>query len=117
MGPQQPYGCAGLSEVVILPETVPVCVGITDEPFRPDIIAVETNTAIGNKIREGYLYFCGGAVIFFKISIVINQLRRAGMISRSLNDFESNVKYGTRHANTKLTGAYRGYTDFFQYPM
>ena len=50
VGPQQFYRCAGLNEIVVLLDTipVPVRVGIINQPFRANIIAVETNTAVGD---------------------------------------------------------------------
>ena len=64
---QQMLSCAGLREVVIVlaidRAPAPVPGGISDEPFHPNIIAVEANTAVRSKIRELYLNLRGSDLL------------------------------------------------------
>lgn len=59
VGSQQLYRSAGLCEIVVLRDGFPVFVGVIDEPFRRNIITIETNAAVRIEIRKGYLDFCG----------------------------------------------------------
>ena len=62
--PQQLYRSDGLRHDVVVPIPAPVRVGVIDEPFHRNIIAVVTNTAVLRRIWERYLNFPWGSDLF-----------------------------------------------------